>query len=258
MGHDPEGYPINTNYGGLLTYRAPYGGVGRWKECVRPSGFESEIVSSADVQEVALPNGLQLDMSTVEQDMQKNSEMKREFEEGNYVSTLNVSRPFFQECDQACSNWCWATGAVMASSAFTSVDCKADEAAIASREFHAQCVPGSGLMCNFQCNRAGQMENIIDGIQFKSGASYSKASVLSQQELDAALQNGPVLIGVMWTQGGGHIITISGGSGGSYMGHDPEGYPINTNYGGLLTYRAPYGGVGRWKECVRPSGFVMV
>merc|ERR1712137_813540 len=146
-------------------------------------------------------------MSTVEQDMQKNSEMLREFEEGNYVSTLNVSRPFFQECNQACSNWCWATGAVMASSAFTSVDCKADEAAVASREFHAQCVPGSGMMCNFQCNRAGQMEN------------------------------------------------ISGGSGGSYTGHDPEGYPINANYAGLLTYRAPYGGVGRWKECVRPSGF---
>merc|ERR1711934_682525 len=166
-GHDPEGYPINTNYGGLLTYRAPYGGVGRWKECVRPSGFESNIPSNAVDEAVALPNGLLLDDSTLEQDMARNSEMMREFEEGNYVSTLNVSRPFFQQCDQACSNWCWATGAVMASSAFTSVSCKADEAAVASKEFHAQRVPGSGMMCNWQCNRAGQMENIIDGIQFK-------------------------------------------------------------------------------------------
>merc|ERR1719428_23978 len=94
------------------------------------------------------------------------------------------------------------------------------------------------------------MENIIDGIQFKSGASYTKEGVMSQQQLDAALQKGPVVLGVQWTGGGGHAITISGGSGGSYKGHDPEGYTINTNYGGLTTYKSPYGGTGKWTQSV--------
>lgn len=77
--------------------------------------------------------------------------------------------------------------------------------------------------------------------------------VLSQSSLDSALAHGPVVLGVQWTLGGGHAITISGGSGGNYRGHDPEGYAINVNYAGLTTYEPPYASgryTGKWTQSV--------
>merc|ERR1712118_63914 len=96
--------------------------------------------------------------------------------------------------------------------------------------------------CSSECDNPGTTKMIADGIKFLSGHSYSTGGVLSQSSLDSALAHGPVVIGVQWSLGGGHAITISGGSGGNYKGHDPEGYAINTNYAGLTTYRPPYPG----------------
>jgi hypothetical protein len=61
---------------------------------------------------------------------------------------------------------------------------------------------------------------------------------------------------VQWTAGGGHAITISGASGGKYKGHDPEGYTIDVNYGGLTTYEPPYAAgryTGKWTQSVSTS-----
>merc|ERR1719253_2429553 len=152
-------------------------------------------------------------------------------------------------CDQECSNWCWTTSAVMAASAFGGgSQCNSEEAKVVSHEKNITCT-GS---CSATCNHGGTTPQIADGIKFLSGRSYSTGQPLSQQEFDSALlalQQGPVVISVWWSVGGGHAITISGGSGGNYKGHDPEGYAINTNYAGLTTYKPPYAQgryTGKW------------
>jgi hypothetical protein len=134
----------------------------------------------------------------------------------------------------------------MAASAFGGGSkCVTEEEEVAGHEFHTSC-DGS---CSSKCNKGGTTAEIADGIKFLSGHSYSSGGALSQKRLDSALRHGPVVIGVQWTLGGGHAITISGGSGGKYTGHDPEGYAINTNYGGLTTYKPPYAQgryTGKW------------
>lgn len=85
------------------------------------------------------------------------------------------------------------------------------------------------------------MTQTCEGIEFLSGHKYKfSPNPLQPGDLDAALQHGPVVAGVQWSLGGGHAITISGVSNGNYVGHDPEGYPINVDYIGLVRYSPPY------------------
>merc|ERR1712054_168918 len=185
----------------------------------------------------------------------RSRQYEKDFEEGNYRSDLNVTRGM-ANCNQECSNWCWATSATMAASAFGGgSNCDAEEAKVAGHEFDTSC-----NSCSAQCNKGGTTAEIADGIKFLSGHSYSSGGALSQPRLDSALRHGPVVIGVQWTLGGGLAITISGGSGGTYTGHDPEGYAINTNYGGLTTYRPPYARgryTGKWFGSVYTNSGVL-
>merc|ERR1739847_188316 len=85
------------------------------------------------------------------------------------------------------------------------------------------------------------MTETSEGVQFLSNHSYHfTPNALQPEELEQALKIGPVVLGEQWSLGGGHAITISGVSGGQYVGHDPEGYAINTDYVGLLRYSPPY------------------
>jgi len=193
-----------------------------------------------------IPRGLRIENSTdAEIEIARSMQFEKDFENGDYQSDLDVVRGM-ANCNQKCSNWCWATSATMAASAFGGgSQCVAEEEKVAGREFHTTCDDS----CSSKCNKGGTFGEITDGIKYLSGHSYSSGGSLSQQSLDSALRHGPVVIGVQWTLGGGHAITISGGSGGKYTGHDPEGYAINTNYAGLTTYKPPYAHgryTGKW------------
>lgn len=188
--------------------------------------------------DLRIPQGLVIENATeAEIEIARSRQYEKDFEEGNYKSNLDITRGM-ANCNQECSNWCWATSATMAASAFGGgSNCDSEEARVAGREFHTTC-----SSCSTQCNKGGTTGEIADGIKFLSGHSYSASGALSQESLDSALRHGPVVLAVSWTPFNisGHAITISGGSGGQYQGHDPEGYAINTNYAGLTTYRPPY------------------
>lgn len=196
-----------------------------------------------------LPRGLNLELSAAEAEraIALAKEFEKDYTDGNFVSVNNITRSI-KECDQLCSNWCWATSATMASSAFGwSGECGDGEAAAAGHEFKASC----DTSCSSTCNHGGTMTETSDAIGFLSGAKYKFVpNPLQPDELESALKIGPVVMGVQWSLGGGHAVTISGVSGGKYTGHDPEGYAINTDYVGLLRYTPVY--------CVYPcSGFWM-
>jgi hypothetical protein len=211
-------------------------------------------VDASLAEDIKPPSGLIFKNATeIEHELKRNAKFEQEYLEGNYKSTLNVSYSM-SNCDQICSNWCWATSASMCASAFGGgSNCNANEASVAGHEFHTSC----DSSCSSQCNQGGTTDEIADGIQFLSGHSYSTGGVLSQSSLDSALQHGPVVLAVFWTPGsGGHAITISGVSGGNYKGHDPEGYTINVPYSGLTTYEPPYASgtyVGKWTQSVHTS-----
>jgi hypothetical protein len=195
-----------------------------------------------------LPSGLIFENATeIKMELERNAQFEKEWSEGNYKSSLDVSYSM-TNCNQECSEWCWATSATMCASAFGGgSNCAKGEEDVAGYEQGGITCTSS---CSSACDNPGTTSMIADGIKHLSGHSYSTGGVLSQSSLDSALKHGPVVLGVQWTGGGGHAITISGGSGGSYTGHDPEGYSINTNYGGLTTYKPPYGGTGKWTQSV--------
>jgi hypothetical protein len=206
---------------------------------------------AADIQPRKLPKGLIMPNATeMKEQLKRNAQFEQEFLSGtNYKSTLEVSYSM-TNCKQECSEWCWATSATMSASAFGGgSSCNKNEESVASHRSGLSC----DSSCSSQCDQAGSTDDIADGIKFLSGHSYSTGGVLSQSDLDSALQHGPVVLGVYWNGGGGHAITISGASGGKYKGHDPEDYSINTDYSGLTTYKPPYGGTGKWAQSVYTS-----
>merc|ERR1712224_278261 len=193
------------------------------------------------------PSGLIFKNATeIEHELKRNAKFEKEFLEGNYKSTVDVSYSM-TECDQICTNWCWATSASMCASAFGGgSNCNANEAAVAGHEFHTTC----DSSCSSTCNKGGTTAEIADGIKYLSGHSYTTGGVLSQSALDSALQHGPVVVGVNWSPGsGGHATTLHGKSGGNYMIHDPEGEDHTVAYDGVTTYRPNYAGgsyTGKW------------
>jgi len=172
-----------------------------------------------------------------------------EYEQSNYESTVDVSRGM-TKCNQLCSEWCWATCATMVSSVFSSIssgECNTYEARAASMKTHYSC----DGKCSRGCDQPGQPEDIMRAIQQFSGAYYSKGNSLSQQQLDSALQSGPVVLLIRWNSGnGGHAITCSGGSRGQYQIHDPEGQDKILSYGQIMRYENQ----GTWVQSVYSYG----
>merc|ERR1712137_108371 len=214
------------------------------------------LVALTRAQASELPRGLHLGLDAAAQERASflADQFVKEFEQGNFVSTLNISYGF-KECDQICSNWCWATSASMTASAFGDIgDCGSAEAKVAGHEFGAAC----DTSCSGSCNQGGTMTQTSDGIKFLSGQDYHFVpNALSPSDLETALKTGPVVAGMQWSLGGGHAVTINGISGGNYVGHDPEGYPINTDYIGLVRYSPPYCQYpcfGTWMAASAPGG----
>jgi len=215
--------------------------------------FVTSFVAISGSDAADLPRGLNLELSAEETEraIALAKEFENDYLNGNFVSE-NITRSM-KECDQVCSNWCWATSATMASSAFGwSGECGDGEAAAAGHEFQASC----DTSCSSTCNHGGTMTETSDAIGFLSGATYKFVpNALQPDELESALKIGPVVVGVQWSLGGGHAITVSGVSGGNYIGHDPEGYAINTDYIGLLRYSpayCQYPCFGTWTACSKP------
>merc|ERR1711924_63866 len=65
----------------------------------------------------------------------RSRQFEKDFEEGNYKSDLDVTRGM-TNCNQECSNWCWATSATMAASAFGGSQCNSEEAKVRARVPH--------------------------------------------------------------------------------------------------------------------------
>jgi len=198
-----------------------------------------------------LPNGVDFNMTEAEWVENKAVFDKhlQEFEESNYVSTVEVVRGGMTKCDQLCSEWCWATSATMASSTFTSISqsqCNTYEARAASTKTGQQC----DLSCSSRCDKPGQPQDMIQAIQQFSGASYTSGDTLSQQQLDSALQGGPVIFLIRWNNGGGHAITCSGVSRGQYQVHNPEGSDESLSYSQVMNYKNR----GTWGKTVYTSG----
>merc|ERR1711957_944970 len=163
-----------------------------------------------------------------------NEQYEKEFAEGNYVGSEHIATSGdFTSCDQVCTEWCWATGATMVASHFTSVSsCGEDEARVAGEVFGNPC----STSCPSSCNQPGSFDNILTGIELLSGVSYAKGDppggAISQSALDSALALGPVVVGVYWHYGK---------SGGNYQIHDPEGEDHAVAYSGVTNYEPSYG-----------------
>lgn len=207
-------------------------------------------------QNVSLPRGLYLDLSVAESShaAQLADQIERKFNQGYYGRSEIIAHDI-TNCDQQCSNWCWATSAAMSASAFGgSSDCNGQEAKAAGHEFGTTC----DSSCSASCNHGGTMTQTCDAIEFLSGQKYKFTPyALQPEDLENALQIGPVVVGVQWSLGGGHAITINGVSQGTYIGHDPEGYPISVDYIGLLRYSpvyCQYPCSGTWMASSSPVG----
>merc|ERR1712048_1074415 len=252
--HDPEGEDHTVAYSGVTTYRPNYAQgtyTGKWIQTAYKTSGSSFVVAvqSPSLEIRPAPNGLVIDLSPEEMatQMALNEQYEEEFATGNYVGPVNMSSGSFKSCNQVCPNWCWATSATMASSAFTSVSCASDEEAVAEYIFGTPC----STSCPANCDKGGSIGDIASGIRYLSGHSYSSGGVITQSALDSALQHGPVVVGVTWSVsgGGGHAITIHGKSSGNYKIHDPEGEDHTVAYSGVTTYRPNYAQgtyTGKW------------
>ena len=209
-------------------------------------------VVTADPTDIIDPTGIIFDNATdLAIQMERSLEFEKEFFEGNYVSTAEVNGGNMAHCPQVCDEWCWATSATMAASVFGgSTNCGQSEAKVAGDRIGAQC----DTSCSSRCNQGAGPDDIVRGIRLLSGKSYYSGGVLSQQQLDSALQAGPVSVLVNWNGGGGHAVAIESVSGGMYRGFNPwppnQGKAINVQYSGLTNFE----GRGRWTHTVYTSG----
>jgi len=220
----------------------------RWAE---PQCMKKMASTGAALQEEPLPRGIIFENATdLQIQLDRNDEFLKEFQEGNYQSNMEVQRSV-AHCPQLCDEWCWATSATMCASAFGgSTSCYPSEAKAATQKFHYQCPATS---CPGSCNQPGEKSDIVNAIKLLSGHRYQEGGVLSQSDLDNALQHGPITLLLRWNGGGGHAVMIESVSGGTYKGFDPwppqKGKIISASYSTLLRY----GGSGRWTGTVYTS-----
>merc|ERR1712176_729512 len=96
----------------------------------------------------------------------------------------------------------------------------------------------------------GYPEDILTGIAKITGSKngYKVSNVLSQGDLDKALDKGPVVVAVAWNGGGGHAITVHGKSSGKYQVHDP--WPSNPDSDLSYDKLSNYLNEGKWTQTV--------
>lgn len=170
-------------------------------------------------------------------------------------------------CLQYQSEWCWATAVSEIWGFFDSSvhqkeqggDCHGQECKIAGHILGADCCDETR---NRRCDSAGSGQNIVNAIKWATGQKYTQQnSLLSEEKLMSVLSNGaPVAIGVLWSSGGGHILTIAGCDGkGNYYIHDPaagdggKSHHYQTlRYDDFVTYHPPASprGHGKWSLTV--------
>jgi hypothetical protein len=204
------------------------------------------VAEAAEYEE--LPQGVISNLTAAEMEkvMALNRQFLQEFESESYVSTVEVSFGIMK-CSQKCSEWCWATSATMAASAFgAGGKCIENEAKVAGHVLHTTC--SASDPCTSACNKASNLKGAADGIRFLSNKQYQvQQSSLSNSALDNAVKKGPVLVEVHWESGrGGHIVTLYGASGGNYKIHDPHGEDHTVSYDGILKYKGHSGRYGDW------------
>lgn len=106
---------------------------------------------------------------------------------------------------------------------------------LGSSECEAKCGAFSSEVDSSYCTRqeeeacgalSGSATDITEAIKWIAGETYKTKidGPLTLEELDSLMSKGhPVIIGVMWTTGGGHALTLGGCAGsGTYYLHDPE------------------------------------
>merc|ERR1711953_1604853 len=96
------------------------------------------VAAAADV---TLPRGLLFEHTDAQMEHARElaNQFEADFEAGNYDSVVNVTHDI-TNCDQICSNWCWATSATMTASAFGGgSDCAGNEAKAAGHTFGTTC-----------------------------------------------------------------------------------------------------------------------
>jgi len=170
-------------------------------------------------------------------------------------------------CLQYQSEWCWATAVSELWGFYEPSEgkkeqggnCHGQECKIAGHILGQDCCDYTR---NNQCDSAGSGKNIVDAIKWTTGQRFTqKNSLLSEKKLMSVLSSGaPVVIGVLWATGGGHILTIAGCDGnGKYYVHDPaagdggKSHHYQTlGYDDFVTYRPPGypKGHGKWSLSV--------
>jgi len=199
---------------------------------------------------------IDLNATEMKKAMALNKQYQKEFDSGEYVSTAEVSWSM-TKCSQACSKWCWAASATMAASAFGGgSDCTMNEVKLANTDCTSphpcNCDEGLPNICKPECNFGGGGDAVSNGIALLAPGAPAYINgwgALSNADLDNALGYGPVIVGVTWSDAGGHAITIGGVSGGKYQIHDPAwgGEDHSVDYAGVLTYQPNWRkDTGKW------------
>lgn len=188
----------------------------------------------------------------------------------SFLSCTADFRSRLPSCLQYQPEWCWATAVSELWGFFkpTTVpqsihgNCHGAECQVAGHILYPNtpskcCEPGMIDECG---KRAGYPTDTIGSIQWTTGKTYAFSDFpLSQMSLDSELSKGyPIPIAVLWTNGGGHMLTLAGCAGnGLYYLHDPavgDGGQANfyqtLTYNQILEYHPPKvaGATGRWSQ----------
>ena len=144
------------------------------------------------------------------------------------------------------TNWCWAASIRMATGTAET------QAQLATRAF------GSALNNPNSANGTRDVANAVRAAG--SPAFASQTGARTEVQIRTSIDAGrPVIAGIIWNSGGGHMITIYGympvSGGFQYFIHDP--WPVGTGttivrtYAQITTYTSPVtGAAGTWAESV--------
>lgn len=193
-------------------------------------------------------------------------------------------RCHIQACLQYETLWCWATAVIVVAGYYhpdqypnhddTGANCRGAECRVVG----AQHNPDDPDMCcrnKNSCNRAGTGKDITDSLLRFTGFSWKYLylwgkSYTSRFErlLTQILQDShPVIFGIAYPDGGGHIMVIAGTDGnGIFYVHDPfniggrDSFQLLT-YGQIVNYQRPAGyaepeGSGTMDQAYVPSQYI--
>jgi len=185
-------------------------------------------------------------------------------------------------CLQDEPDWCWATAvsevaafygkvskpplwAKMMNSSLHSNDvCSGNECRVVGHKNNPN-DPDACCRDKAACGKiTGTEADVINGLKWLAGVSYYyiQSHGISASLLDKVLlARHPVILGVGWSGGGGHVLTVGGTDGrGRYYIHDPlnqEQFYQALSYDQILAYHPPWNPsvTGTWRETAIPTGF---